>query len=236
MTEPPSICGALVPASAFFDEVLVEIERSAKLGPFADRVREAPGWAERLNALRAFYREYEKLHGPDYAGCDPYESGAFASLTPIEYLLWQDLRGQWRTPVVMQYPVGPYVLDFACPSHRIALEADGKAFHDPERDAWRDSILWREHGWKVYRVSGSECYRNDPSPEQFAGDYYEREDEDPPEAQVRRAAQAFFATTSTGVARAIRCLELGEADPGPYGEEMRASLETHRLVGFRIGQ
>jgi very-short-patch-repair endonuclease len=43
-----------------------------------------------------------------------------------------------------QHPVGPYILDFYCPSARLAIEIDGTA-HDfgdrPQRDDARDAWL-----------------------------------------------------------------------------------------------
>jgi very-short-patch-repair endonuclease len=61
------------------------------------------------------------------------------ALTLPEVLLWQALRGgrvgglRFRR----QHPVGPYVLDFYCPSARLALEVDG-AVHDLPNQAGRD--------------------------------------------------------------------------------------------------
>src|SRR3954447_22406968 len=67
------------------------------------------------------------------------------ALTLPEVLLWQALRGgrvgglRFRR----QHPVGPYVLDFYCPSARLAVEVDGtthdfpgQARRDLRRDAW----------------------------------------------------------------------------------------------------
>jgi very-short-patch-repair endonuclease len=53
---------------------------------------------------------------------------------------------------VRQYRVGRYRLDFAWPLLRIALECDGQAFHEFQRDRTR----WRElgaSGWRVLPVT-----------------------------------------------------------------------------------
>ena len=55
---------------------------------------------------------------------------------------------------VPQHPAGPYVVDFAWPNLKVALEADG-GVHGLDaryrRDRLRDAWL-REHGWLVFRV------------------------------------------------------------------------------------
>ncbi|MBW7835509.1 MAG: endonuclease domain-containing protein [Sphingomonadales bacterium] len=66
-------------------------------------------------------------------------------MTLPEVLLWQQLRGtrcgglRFRR----QYPIGPYILDFYCASHQLAVEVDGavhdgaaQAAHDERRAAW----------------------------------------------------------------------------------------------------
>jgi very-short-patch-repair endonuclease len=47
-------------------------------------------------------------------------------MSPIEQRLWLGLRGdQLGVSFRRQHPVGPYVLDFYCPSIRLAIELDG---------------------------------------------------------------------------------------------------------------
>ena len=62
-----------------------------------------------------------------------------------EVVLWQQLR---KARLVgfrarRQHPMGPYILDFYCPSVRLAIEVDGLAHdtaaqlrHDESRQAW----------------------------------------------------------------------------------------------------
>ncbi|MCC6919223.1 MAG: DUF559 domain-containing protein [Alphaproteobacteria bacterium] len=77
------------------------------------------------------------------------------TLSLPEVLLWQDMRagklGGLR--IRRQHALGPYILDFFCPSARLAIEIDG-ASHDTEaqagHDARRDGYL-RAEGIEVIR-------------------------------------------------------------------------------------
>jgi len=59
-----------------------------------------------------------------------------------------------------QYPIGPYIVDFACPAARLIVEADGSQHlnsgHDARRDAWLDG-----QGWRVMRFWNSEILTNE---------------------------------------------------------------------------
>jgi very-short-patch-repair endonuclease len=79
------------------------------------------------------------------------------TMTPIERLMWADIR---MIGIVMypQYPVGGVFVDFANPKAKVAIECDGKDFHDAVKDAARDKML-REIGWRVYRITGSDCVK-----------------------------------------------------------------------------
>jgi very-short-patch-repair endonuclease len=72
--------------------------------------------------------------------------------TPSEAILWEHLRRRsidgtrWRR----QHPIGIYIADFACPTHKLIVEVDG-ADHSEERDAQRDAFLARS-GFRVLRV------------------------------------------------------------------------------------
>ncbi|NBE07494.1 endonuclease domain-containing protein [Paragemmobacter ruber] len=58
-----------------------------------------------------------------------------ASMTPAEAVLWQALRGHrfLCLPVRRQAPVGPWIVDFAIPSRRIAIDLLDKT-HDHAAD------------------------------------------------------------------------------------------------------
>jgi very-short-patch-repair endonuclease len=77
-------------------------------------------------------------------------------LTPPEARLWVALRrrGLGGLKFRRQHPLGAYVLDFYCPSARLAVEVDGmqhvteeQAAHDRGRDRWL-----HEQGVRVLRI------------------------------------------------------------------------------------
>lgn len=99
-------------------------------------------------------------------GIDPYaweEPFGMVNMTPIERLVWADIR---QTGMVMypQFPVLGFFLDFANPVAKVAIECDGKEFHDPQKDEARDAKL-RDIGWTVYRLTGSEIVKEYPDDE-----------------------------------------------------------------------
>ncbi len=81
------------------------------------------------------------------------------TLTPPEAILWRLLKGR---PVDLkfrrQHPLGAYILDFYCPSAKLAIEIDGMA-HDmgdnPQRDLRRDAWL-KSQGLRVLRIPAAE--------------------------------------------------------------------------------
>ena len=80
-----------------------------------------------------------------------------------EVLLWRLLR---KRPMGIkfrnQHPIGRYVADFYCASHKLVVEIDGIA-HDmgdrPERDARRDGWL-RKGGMEVVRIAAVDVLRD----------------------------------------------------------------------------
>jgi very-short-patch-repair endonuclease len=86
------------------------------------------------------------------------------SMSEPEIMLWSRLRG--RTPdqptFSRQHPFGTIVLDFYCPSARLAVEVDGSTHwseEERERDAGRDGWL-RSQGVAVVRIEAGEVYRD----------------------------------------------------------------------------
>ena len=106
---------------------------------------EYPWTLQRLSFLTAFYLQAESKDG------NP-------PLTPIEEMLLAALRERGLTPTV-QYGVHGFRVDFAFPGHQLAVEADGRAWHDATRDQYRDRRL-RTRGWETLRYSGSQIYRD----------------------------------------------------------------------------
>ncbi len=71
--------------------------------------------------------------------------------TPAERQLWTMLRAGRLNGAKFrrQYPIGPYIADFACAAALLVVEADG-AHHNNEIDAPRTAWLARQ-GWRVVR-------------------------------------------------------------------------------------
>lgn len=224
--------------SATARDVYIELRRHLDnervLAPLRRAVKEAHQWRGRLVAIRALYYGYLDA-GEDLTSIDPYDLWLHDFWTPIERKLWPDVRSIGQARFLPQFPVGPFFIDFGDPATRVGIEADGRGFHDEARDRVRDQRLWDRYGWKVYRVSGAETFRIRPSPWEWQRDYQERYDDRPCQDQLDEVARAFFSTTSTGVACAIRDTEI---DPRSGNEFLRAevvALHEHRLADFPIG-
>ncbi|BDG02791.1 endonuclease domain-containing protein [Anaeromyxobacter oryzae] len=84
--------------------------------------------------------------------------------TDAEAKLWRVLRDRRLGGVKFrrQHPVGPYVLDFFCRAHRLAVELDGGQHYTPEgeaHDARRTEWL-AERGIRVIRFTDAEALRD----------------------------------------------------------------------------
>lgn len=73
--------------------------------------------------------------------------------TEAEKRLWRALRARQLDGLKFrrQYPIGPYVADFACLERMLVVEADGGQ-HTPEGDAARTAFI-EGCGWLVLRFS-----------------------------------------------------------------------------------
>jgi very-short-patch-repair endonuclease len=74
-----------------------------------------------------------------------------ANLTDAERVLWRELRqrqlgGRFRR----QFPIPPYVVDFACIKARLIIEADGGQHNRPGEHEHRDARL-QARGWRILR-------------------------------------------------------------------------------------
>lgn len=83
-------------------------------------------------------------------------------LSPAEMQLAIDLRREnvfgWR----QQEPLGPYSADFWFPFAKVAVEVDGREFHDRERDRHRDEVMRDEFGvCSVLRIAARRIMRRD---------------------------------------------------------------------------
>lgn len=111
------------------------------------------------DAARAHYatiRESIERFRRDGWAVDPYAwDGSGIEMTAIERAVWADIR-QAGLVLYPQWPASGYFLDFASPSAQIAIECDGRQYHDAQRDRIRDARLMAG-GWIVYRIPGYVC-------------------------------------------------------------------------------
>ena len=80
-------------------------------------------------------------------------------MTDAERVLWSHLRaGQTGAKFTRQFPIGQYVVDFACRSLRLAIECDGGQ-HSVETDAERTAGI-EAHGYRLIRFWNHEILGN----------------------------------------------------------------------------
>lgn len=79
-----------------------------------------------------------------------------ANMTDAERAIWQHLRAeQMGVKFRRQAPIGRYIVDFVCFSHRLIIEIDGSQHADSASDTVRDAFLVAE-GFKVLRFWNNE--------------------------------------------------------------------------------
>jgi very-short-patch-repair endonuclease len=78
--------------------------------------------------------------------------------TEAERLVWQRV-SPFRPRFTREHRVGPYFLDIACRSVKLAIELDGSQHIDSEYDTRRTAFL-EALGWKVVRFWNSEVMTN----------------------------------------------------------------------------
>jgi very-short-patch-repair endonuclease len=92
--------------------------------------------------------------------------------TDAEKLLWRYLRAKQLGGVKFrrQQPIGKYIVDFVCFSHKLVIELDGgqhAQLHERRKDRYRDAWL-KDQGFKVLRFWNSDVLGNiegvSPSP------------------------------------------------------------------------
>ncbi len=92
------------------------------------------------------------------------------NMTEAERLLWRRLRRRrlgWQFR--RQFPIPPYVVDFACIEARLIIEADGGQHARSKDDDRRDGRL-RRHGWRVLRFWNNEILTNEANVLQIIAD------------------------------------------------------------------
>ena len=72
--------------------------------------------------------------------------------TPAEKVLWRQVRGRaLGVRFRRQHPIGPFIVDFAATSVRLAVELDGEGHYRGDGDVARDARL-RRMGIRVFHV------------------------------------------------------------------------------------
>lgn len=82
------------------------------------------------------------------------------ALTEAELKLWNELRAHRLMGLGFrrQMPIGPYIVDFACPSHKLIVEVDGSQHASSTNDMMRDRQL-ENLGWTVLRFWNDDVLR-----------------------------------------------------------------------------
>lgn len=81
--------------------------------------------------------------------------------TEPEHRLWQALKGKQleRWKFRWQQVIGQRIVDFYCPSAKLAVEVDGET-HNPDTDQARNARLFRERCVRVIRFANEDVMRN----------------------------------------------------------------------------
>lgn len=152
---------------------------------------------ERFSEIKKMYDDLLPIWEEEYRRNgnmhqNPYVRNWLTEFTPIENFVWSDIR-KYGLPFYPQIPVSTFFLDFACPMKKIAIECDGKEFHNGSKDSLRDKELG-ELGWSVFRLEGHECNRTLEDPWLLEEDTYE----------YCEILHPWFQSTSSGVLYSIK--------------------------------
>jgi len=82
------------------------------------------------------------------------------NMTDAEQALWRALRRSslgWRFR--RQFPIPPYIVDFACIEARLIIEADGGQHNEPGEHDDRDAKLIAS-GWHILRFWNNDVLEN----------------------------------------------------------------------------
>ena len=84
------------------------------------------------------------------------------NMTPWERKLWYTFLRKYPIHVYKQRPIGPYIVDFYCPSAKLVIELDGSQHYEAEAkgyDVLRTAYL-EDEGIEVLRFANIDVDKN----------------------------------------------------------------------------
>ena len=85
------------------------------------------------------------------------------NMTKEERHLWYDFLRTYPIRFYRQKPIGPYIVDFYCPSAKLAIELDGSQHYDPESQAYdseRSAYLKQHFDIDTIRIPNNEVMQH----------------------------------------------------------------------------
>ncbi|WP_149804581.1 endonuclease domain-containing protein [Mesorhizobium sp. NFR06] len=86
------------------------------------------------------------------------------AMTDAELKLWNELRAHRLMGMSFrrQVPIGPYIVDFACSTHRLIVEVDGSQHADAEHSRYDEarSAYLAASGWTILRFWNDDVIRD----------------------------------------------------------------------------
>ena len=88
--------------------------------------------------------------------------GMRSEMTEAELKLWNALRANRLMGLKFrrQIPIGPFIADFACPSKRLIVEADGSQHADNMDYDTKRTVFLEQSGWTVLRFWNDDILRD----------------------------------------------------------------------------
>lgn len=180
---------------------------------------------ERMTILKRFYTiNHDKImESPKrWIVKTPFELCSL--FTPIEWEAWISILAKGGMVFYPQYPVLNYFLDFGNPHKKIAIELDGKDYHDRKRDLVRDKRL-KESGWTVYRITGSEMVNRSYL------EFSDCEEQEFGEEEKNEAVFNWITKTGDGVIHAIGAMHFWPRNkPDWFYSYCELTLSLHTLI------
>jgi len=140
--------------------------------------------------------------------------------SPIEEQTWMALRSFGKCPLYPQYPIDRFFVDFGNPKFKVAIECDGKEWHqDKEKDAKRDMILL-EQGWHIFRISGADCFR-------LTDNYHDRFEDQKSDDEVCDILKSYYCTIE-GLIKAISFFYFDFKDYSIFDNESEIAFDCLR--------